>query len=176
MELIMFLNEQKEGEKSTHQMIKKHEHRKQNRAILKLPKTYKKQNDETKSDDYDSDGSVDADRNSLINSTRNKRSINHGLHINNNESASTNSHGTQSFSSSQITSLSRLRAQTNQYEVQQENQMQRVKRNQGGNIELELAHAKTSELLDDEDDNNENENKELTEADIKQKERERERK
>jgi hypothetical protein len=27
----MFLNEQKEGEKSTHEMIKKHEHRKTNK-------------------------------------------------------------------------------------------------------------------------------------------------
>jgi hypothetical protein len=28
MEIILFLNEQKEGEKSTHEMIKKHDHRK----------------------------------------------------------------------------------------------------------------------------------------------------
>jgi len=31
MEIIHFINEHKEGEKSTHQMIKKHEHRKKNR-------------------------------------------------------------------------------------------------------------------------------------------------
>lgn len=38
MEIILFLNEQKEGEKSTHEMIKKHDHRKQNKQLLKLPK------------------------------------------------------------------------------------------------------------------------------------------
>jgi hypothetical protein len=31
MEIIIFLSEQKEGEKSTHEMIKKHDHRKHNR-------------------------------------------------------------------------------------------------------------------------------------------------
>jgi hypothetical protein len=30
-EITMFLNEQKEGEKSTHEMIKKHDHRKNNK-------------------------------------------------------------------------------------------------------------------------------------------------
>ena len=40
-ELITFLNEQKEGEKSTHMMIKKHRHRRKGREILKLPKIKK---------------------------------------------------------------------------------------------------------------------------------------
>ena len=39
MEIIIFLNEQKEGEKSTHEMIKKHDHRKHNRQLLKLPRS-----------------------------------------------------------------------------------------------------------------------------------------
>ena len=38
MEIVTFLSEQKEGEKSTHNMIKKHDHRKHNKQILKLPK------------------------------------------------------------------------------------------------------------------------------------------
>lgn len=37
-EITMFLNEQKDGEKSTHKMIKKHDHRKKNKKLLKLPK------------------------------------------------------------------------------------------------------------------------------------------
>jgi hypothetical protein len=41
MEIIIFLNEQKEGEKSTHEMIKKHDHRKHNRQLLKLPRSQK---------------------------------------------------------------------------------------------------------------------------------------
>ena len=40
-EITMFLNEQKEGEKSTHEMIKKHDHRKNNKQLLKLPKASK---------------------------------------------------------------------------------------------------------------------------------------
>ena len=38
MEVIMFLNESKEGEKSTHEMIKKNENRKKNRKVLKTLK------------------------------------------------------------------------------------------------------------------------------------------
>lgn len=53
-------------------------------------------------------------------------------------------------------------------------QTQRVKRNIGGTIELELGHAKTSELLDD--DREDNPHEELTEAEIKQREREKLRK
>lgn len=44
-------------------------------------------------------------------------------------------------------------------------QAQRARRNQGGTIELDFGHAKTSELLDD--DQEENENAELSEAEIK---------
>lgn len=50
----------------------------------------------------------------------------------------------------------------------------RARRNQGGNIELELNQAKTSELLDD-DEQDENVT-ELTEVEIKQREREKDRK
>lgn len=53
-------------------------------------------------------------------------------------------------------------------------QAQRARRNQGGTIELDFGHAKTSELLDD--DQEENENAELSEAEIKQRDREKTRK
>lgn len=40
--------------------------------------------------------------------------------------------------------------------------MMKVKRNEGGAIELELAHAKTSELLDEDDGGDQDNDKELT--------------
>lgn len=49
-----------------------------------------------------------------------------------------------------------------------------MKRGQGGAIELEFGHAKTSELLDDIDPDDAE--KELTESEIKQREREKARK
>jgi hypothetical protein len=55
-EIIMFLNESKEGEKSTHQMIKKHTHRKHNRQALKLPKNAR-DDKSLDSSNYESDAS-----------------------------------------------------------------------------------------------------------------------
>ena len=59
----MFLNEQKEGEKSTHEMIKKHDHRKNNKQLLKLPKSKNKdlfKQDSTFSSNLYTDGSNEA--------------------------------------------------------------------------------------------------------------------
>ena len=42
-EITMFLNEQKEGEKSKHKMIKKHDHRKKKQAAVKAAKGQSKQ-------------------------------------------------------------------------------------------------------------------------------------
>eukprot|EP00347_Sterkiella_histriomuscorum_P015972 403354991 len=167
MEIILFLNEQKEGEKSTHQMIKKHEHRKQNRQILKLPKNTKNLHGMGSISSMDSDS--DYDKSTLMKSQKKSR-------LYEDDSASTGSaaSNTASISSSKITTLAKVRANQNEYESQQLSQAQRVKRNQGGVIELELMHAKTSELLDD--DQEENQNAELTETEIKQREREKSRK
>jgi len=55
----------------------------------------------------------------------------------------------------------------------------RIKRGEGGNIDLDLLQAKSSEMGDEEDqgrDNHEEEGKELTEEEVKQREREKERK
>lgn len=63
-EITMFLNEQKEGERSTHEMIKKHDHRKNNKQLLKLPKANKKGGlfgqDSMVSSNMESEGSSEA--------------------------------------------------------------------------------------------------------------------
>ena len=63
-EITMVLNEQKEGERSTHEMIKKHDHRKNNKQLLKLPKASKKGGlfgqDSMVSSNMESEGSSEA--------------------------------------------------------------------------------------------------------------------
>lgn len=93
-------------------MIKKHEHRKQNRQILKLPKNQKNNNgDGTNSSvSYDSDSS-EFDRSTLIKSQKKSK-----YYVS--DSASTGSlagSATASVTSSKITSLSKVRANQNGY-------------------------------------------------------------
>ena len=96
---IIFFNDQKEGEKSTHSMIKKHEHRKQNKKLLKLPKKLRNQ-EEDQSSNASSDEDEEHDKGSLM--KQKKARIQ-------NESASTVSRdsnlGTNSAVSNKMTSL-----------------------------------------------------------------------
>ena len=90
-------------------MIKKHEHRKQNRQILKLPK--KSMHGMQSISSYDSDS--DYDKSSMIKSNKRKTIVD--------DSASTVSiaSNTGSVTSSKITSLARVRANQDSYHTQQ---------------------------------------------------------
>lgn len=146
MEIILFLNEAKEGEKSTHNMIKKHDHRKHNRQVLKLPKSQQKttgyEGDSIYSSNYESDAS----------NTQEKGKAKGG------ETMSISS-STNEKNSSSVTKLSKIKAE------------QKIKRGEGGNIELDNLQAKTSEIQGD-DNGDDDDGKELTEEEIKQRERE----
>jgi hypothetical protein len=77
----MFLNEHKDGEKSTHEMIKKHDHRKNNKQLLKLPKANKNKDffeqDSMFSSNLDSEGYSDAAQ--LMVARRDTRSVDESL-------------------------------------------------------------------------------------------------
>jgi hypothetical protein len=86
-------------------MIKKHEHRKHNRQILKLPKNASKFNNGTNSSmSFESDSS-DLDRASLMKSQRKSR-----MHQDDSASTGSRGSGSASVTSSKITSLSKVRA------------------------------------------------------------------
>lgn len=95
-------------------MIKKHDHRKQNRQILKLPKNIKGKNGSQDGSSYDSDEfDSDNDKSSMINKSQRKSKYTPS------DSASTVSRGsaTASVASSKVTQLSKVRAVQNQYEA-----------------------------------------------------------
>jgi len=140
-ELIQFLNEQKEGEKGQHKMMKQHEHRKKNRKVLSIPKNLKLVQD-TDSDEGEMQSFVNKEGSTESRSWETRRKL-----------------------SSSLMNLRNIRGS----ESQKSSDNRGVKR-VNGQIQIDLTHAKSSEVHDEEESKDEGE--ELTEDEKLQREKE----